>query len=204
MTTHSLDEIQSFLTCETPDAWVQWALEHPDIMLIDHAHCEKKAAASALGLIYRYVDRDELLQKMSRLAREELRHFERVLSILKKRKIPYQHLTPGRYADALRQPVRTHEPVKLVDTLIVGAIIEARSCERFAKLLPHLDSELRDFYEDLLISESRHYRDYLVLANQYAPEPIEERVQFFLELERDLIVSTDTLFRFHSGVPEPC
>src|SRR3990167_6791777 len=107
--------------------------------------------------MYRYVDRPQLLHKMSRLAREELRHFEQVLAILQRRGITYTHLTSSRYAAELRQAVRTHEPGRLVDTLIVGAFIEARSCERFAKLAPHLDAELGDFYNTLLKSETRHF-----------------------------------------------
>lgn len=196
-----LQAIEEFLLCATPDAWIEQALRHPEVLLIDHANCEKKAASTALNLMYRYVSNIELLNKMSRLAREELRHFEQVLAIMQRRKIPYRQITASRYAAELRKPVRTSDPDKLVDTLIVGAIIEARSCERFARLAPHLDDELQKFYESLLKSEARHFQDYLNLAKKAAGAAnIDERVRFFLELERDLIEGPDEEFRFHSGI----
>lgn len=195
----ALQEIHNFLPCRTPQQWIDNALANQDLMLIDHAHCEKKAASTALSLMYRYVDNTDLLNKMSRLAREELRHFEQVLAIMKKRGVEYCHLTPARYAAGLRQAVRTEDPGRLVDVLIVGAIIEARSCERFAALAPFLDEKLADFYTSLLKSEARHYQDYLSLAEQAAGEPIESRVAEFLALEKALVEEPDTEFRFHSG-----
>lgn len=194
-----IDAVIAFLPCRTPAAWIREALASPDIMLIDHAHCEKKAASTALSLMYRYVDNLELLNKMSRLAREELRHFEQVLAIMNDRGICYRHLSPSRYAAGLRQAVRPKDPDRLVDVLIVGAIIEARSCERFAALAPHLDPALADFYTGLLKSEARHYRDYLALAEKAAGEPIRNRISVFLDLEENLISQPDTEFRFHSG-----
>ena len=192
---------QEFLLCETPDAWIELALHHPDILLIDHANCEKKAASTAINLMYRYVDDFELLNKMSRLAREELRHFEQVIAFMEKRGIDYQQLTASRYATCLRQGVRTHEPARLVDTLIVGAIIEARSCERFARLAPHLDAELAQFYRSLLKSEARHFLDYLGLAQKAAKgEDIGARIAFFLQQDKALIEDDDQEFRFHYGV----
>lgn len=198
--TDNLKAIHSFLLCETPDAWVHNALNNQALLLLDHANCEKKAASTAINLIYRYVENFDLLNKMSRLAREELRHFEQVIGFMQKRGIPYEQIPAARYAAELRKPVRTHEPAKLVDTLIVGAIIEARSCERFAKLAPHLDEELANFYNSLLKSEARHFKDYLNLASEAAGKNIDERVQFFLEREKGLIEGEDSEFRFHSGV----
>ena len=195
----ALQEIHDFLPCRTPQRWIDNALANQDLMLIDHAHCEKKAASTALSLMYRYVDNTNLLNKMSRLAREELRHFEQVLAIMNKRGVDYCHLTPARYAAGLRQEVRTEDPGRLVDVLIVGAIIEARSCERFAALAPFLDERLADFYTSLLKSEARHYQDYLSLAEEAAGGPIEVRVGEFLALEKALIEEPDTEFRFHSG-----
>ena len=198
-----LTRIQQFLHCETPDTWVEVA-KRPDnqaLLLLDHANCEKKAASTAVNLMYRYVGDFEMMHKMSRLAREELRHYEQVMQIMQKRGIAYEQITPCRYAGELRKPVRTHEPARFVDTLIVGAVIEARSCERFAKLAPYLDDELKTFYLSLLKSESRHYEDYLHLAKKVAGgEDISERVNVFLTLEKNLIESADTEFRFHSGV----
>ncbi|MEJ6657099.1 MAG: tRNA-(ms[2]io[6]A)-hydroxylase [Pseudomonas sp.] len=193
------DELLAFLRRATPDAWVQQALQHPEELLIDHANCEKKAASTALNLMFRYIDKPDLLQKMSRLAREELRHFEQVIALMGKRGIAYRGLSASHYAQRLRQHVRTVEPGRLVDTLIVGAFIEARSCERFAKLAPHLDAELGEFYRSLLKSEARHYQDYLKLARDYADESIDERVAFFAEVESQAVIENDTEFRFHSG-----
>lgn len=190
-----------FLPCATPPAWIGWALDNPDILLIDHAHCEKKAASTALNLMFRYVDRPELLDNLSQLAREELLHFEQVVGIMRERGVTYDHLSPSRYAQGLRRAVRCVEPGRLVDTLIVGALIEARSCERFAALAPHVDDELGRYYRYLLKSESRHFEDYLNLARLYADGPIDDRIAFFKEQERDLIEKPDPVFRFHSGVP---
>jgi len=196
-----ISHIQDFLHCETPQAWVDKALENIDLLLIDHANCEKKAASTALNLMYRYVSDFELLNKMSRLAREELRHFEQVAAIIEKRNIPYPQLEASRYASGMRQSVSKNEPQRLVDTLITGAIIEARSCERFAKIAPLLDEELQSFYLSLLKSEARHYQDYLHLAQKMSDEIIDARVEELLEQEKHLILEPDTQFRFHSGVP---
>lgn len=195
----ALQEIHDFLPCRTPLQWIDNALANQDLMLIDHAHCEKKAASTALSLMYRYVDNIDLLNKMSRLAREELRHFEQVLAIMKKRGVDYCHLTPARYAAGLRQEVRSEDPGRLVDVLIVGAIIEARSCERFAALAPYLDEKLSEFYTSLLKSEARHYQDYLALAEQANGGAVNNRVGEFLAIERGLIEESDSEFRFHSG-----
>ena len=198
---NALAKIHQFLHCETPDAWVQKALQQQSLLLLDHANCEKKAASTALTLMYRYVGDFEMMHKMSRLAREELRHYEQVMALMEKRGIAYEQITPCRYASELRKPVRTHEPGRFIDTLIVGAIIEARSCERFAKLAPYLDEELKTFYLSLLKSEARHYEDYLHLARKAAEgQDISDRVTLFLELEKQLIQSPDSEFRFHSGV----
>jgi tRNA-(ms[2]io[6]A)-hydroxylase len=198
--TTALAEIQTFLPCATPDRWLENALDHQSLMLIDHANCEKKAASTALNLIYRYTDNFELLNKMSRLAREEMRHFEQVIAIMKRRNINYLHISASRYAAGMRDLARNDDPVRLVDVLVIGAFIEARSCERFARLAPYLDDELEQFYTSLLKSEGRHYQDYLKLAKKAAGDAgIEERVALFAERERELIEQPDTEFRFHSG-----
>ncbi|HYQ39182.1 MAG TPA: tRNA isopentenyl-2-thiomethyl-A-37 hydroxylase MiaE [Pseudomonas sp.] len=194
-----LPEIESFLLCPTPQSWIDQALQHPEILLIDHANCEKKAAGTALTLLFRYVEKDDLQYKLSRLAREELRHFEQVAALMKKRGVAYRPVSASLYAQRLHAHIRKSEPGKLVDTLIVGAYIEARSCERFYRLAPYLDEELGKFYISLLKSEARHYQDYLAMAQQYAGEPIDERVAFFAEVEREAILTPDKEFRFHSG-----
>lgn len=196
-----LAEINEFLGCPTPDAWIQEALNNQETLLIDHANCEKKAATTAMNLLYKHIDRDDLLKKMSQLAREELLHFEQVVAIMKERGITYRHVSSSRYAAALRDEVRKGVAEELIDVLIIGAFIEARSCERFAKLAPFLDEKLAKFYRSLLRSEGRHYQDYLSLAAQYSRTPITERIAEFRELERSLIESPDPEFRFHSGIP---
>jgi len=191
--TTALQDIQNFLPCKTPDRWLENALDNQAIMLIDHANCEKKAASTAMNLIYRYVDNFELINKMSRLIRE-------VIAIMRRRDISYQHITASRYASGLRELARNDDPGKLIDILVIGAFIEARSCERFARLAPYLDSELEAFYLSLLKSEGRHFKDYLSLAEKAAgDQTIEERIAFFAKREQHLIEHPDEVFRFHSG-----
>ncbi len=199
-----LGPLREFLPCETPAAWIEAAADPANlpVLLVDHANCEKKAASTALNLMYRYVEHSPLLHKLSRLAREELRHFEQVLAIIEKRKVPYPQLSAARYASGLRELAAKDEPLRLVDTLLIGAIIEARSCERFAALLPVLDDELARFYGSLLKSEARHFQDYLTLAEALVPDvDLEPRLTALLERERELIESPDDEFRFHSGPP---
>ena len=198
----NLDAVNAFLPCATPNAWVDAALGDLPTLLVDHANCEKKAAATAMSLMHRHTENPVLLNKMSRLAREELRHFEQVMKLMQRRGIDYSLVTASRYAAGLRDLVRKKDPGRLVDTLLVGALIEARSCERFATLVPHLDGELGEFYASLLKSESRHFQDYLKLAADQSDETeLEARLQVFREREQELIESADSEMRFHSGVP---
>lgn len=192
---------ENFLLTPTPERWLEAALQQVPLLLVDHAHCEKKAAATAIGLIYRYSDKPELLHKMSTLAREELRHFEQVLKIIRKRGETFYPLSPGRYANTLHKHVINHEPKKLIDTLIVGAFIEARSCERFKVLTQVIDPEIAIFYKTLHAAEERHFLMYLNLASEYSTEDISDRIKFFAQIEAETIQQSDDLFRFHSGVP---
>lgn len=144
---------------------------------------------------------DELISKMVLLIKEELHHFQQVWQIMQSRAVAYDNLTASRYARGLMKHVRTHEPAKLSDTLICGAYIEARSCERFAKIAPYLDDELAQFYVSLLRSEARHFQDYLSLAHSIAGQSIEPRITKLGLVEADLIQSDDQDFRFHSGSP---
>lgn len=158
----------------------------------------------------------DLLTKMLRLIKEEFHHFEQVLQLMDDRGISYQNMRAGGYAKGLMAHVRTHEPLTIIDKLIVGAFIEARSCERFAKISPHLDDELGRFYVSLLRSEARHYQDYLSLAEDIIHQgatvsakgntvisqaDLLARIAFFAEKEAELIQVADGEFRFHSGVP---
>jgi tRNA-(ms[2]io[6]A)-hydroxylase len=143
----------------------------------------------------------DLIDKMVVLIKEELHHFYQVLEIMDEYGIEYRSITPCRYAKGLLRNVKTFEPDAMVDKLIVGAYIEARSCERFAKLAPHVDKRLGDFYISLLRSEARHYQDYLTLAEEISESDISDRVKFFGEKEAELISSSDEDFKFHSGLP---
>ena len=143
----------------------------------------------------------DLIDKMVLLIKEELHHFYQVLEIMNEYGIQYDTISSSRYAKGLLRHIKTHEPQMLVDKLICGAYIEARSCERFAKLAPHVDQRLGQFYVSLLRSEARHYQDYLSLAEEIAGHDISERITFFGEIEADLILSPDSDFKFHSGTP---
>lgn len=143
----------------------------------------------------------DLIDKMVMLIKEELHHFYQVLEIMDEYGIEYKSITPCRYAKGMLRHVKTYEPDALVDKLIIGAYIEARSCERFAKLAPHVDKRLGDFYISLLRSEARHYQDYLTLAQEISEFDITERVELFGQLEAELISTPDEDFKFHSGVP---
>lgn len=194
-------DVLEFLPCRTPGAWFEQAVQNIPTLLIDHANCEKKAAGTALSLMYRYVNRPALLQRLSRLAREELRHFEQVHRLMQSREVDYVHLSSSRYAAGLRKLVSHAEPQRLVDTLLTGAIVEARSCERFLGLVAILPADLGEFYAQLLDSEARHFRNYLGLARECAAgsQSLTQRLDEMLEVEARLVCEPDTAFRFHSG-----
>lgn len=197
--------IDEFLVTRTPAEWIEEACSRVPELLHDHANCELKAASTALGFIYRYPDRANLAHRMSRLAREELRHFEQVRKILAEREIPFEHVTASRYAGTLRDAISANEPDRLLDLLLVGALIEARSCERFAALAPRLPADLEQFYSGLLASEARHFEHYLAFAReecQVDDAQFDVRLNELKSLEADLISSPDTQFRFHSGLPQ--
>jgi tRNA-(ms[2]io[6]A)-hydroxylase len=196
--------VEAVLQCPTPSAWLSAVADNLQTLLIDHANCERKAALTALGLIHRYPRQRDLVQQMSRLAREELRHFEQVLDLMAERGYDYQPLNASRYAKTLLKTVSSDEPARLLDALLVGALIEARSCERFRLLASHpgLDAQLVGFYSRLEESERRHFRNYLVLAEQVAgASTMTARLAPLADLEAQLIVMPDDEFRFHSGPP---
>ncbi len=196
--------ITEFLDAETPEAWLEAASNRLPELLLDHANCELKAASTALGFLYRYPDRNLLVQRMSRLAREELRHFEQLRSIMDDMEIPFERLSASRYAGALRNAVRRHEPHRMLDLLLIGALIEARSCERFAKIAPRLPEALGRFYAGLLASEARHFEHYIALARsecEISDDDIAARLDELKAIEAALILDADPEFRFHSGTP---
>jgi tRNA-(ms[2]io[6]A)-hydroxylase len=196
--------MEQILLAPTPQAWVTAACERWQELLVDHLACEKKAASTALALIFAYPQDDALTLALSRLAREELRHFEQVQSLMKELQVPFVRATPGRYAAGLRALSRTSEPDRKLDLLLTGALIEARSAERFALLTPHLPDPLERFYAQLGRSEARHFQLYLRLAVA-AARPCgldwQQRLAVLAGREAELATAPDEQFRFHSGPP---
>lgn len=198
-----LQVLIDFLRVETPVAWLEYAAQNIPLLLLDHAHCERKAATTAIHFISKYPERTELIDVMSPLAREELLHFEKVLSYMQARGLSFAPLQPSEYASTLHKKATVGScQQRLCDLLIIGAIIEARSCERFYALIPYIeDQELAKFYSSLLRAEARHFQDYLRLAKLYGGESTHHRLEEFLKLENEIISTPDKLFRFHSGIP---
>lgn len=196
------------LRIATPETWVRAACASTQVLLIDHANCEKKAASTALALMFAYAEDLELTDKMSRLAREELRHYEQVAKLMQTLQVQPQRLGPGRYAERLRRLVARSEPQREVDLMICGAFIEARSCERFAALGRAIGAPLSELFQGLHNAEARHYRVYLDLARRAAKRAgsagaaFDARIEEFAALEAQLITQPDPVFRFHSGTPE--
>lgn len=199
------ENIAAFFDTLTPESWLEQACRSLPELLLDHANCELKAASTALGFIYRYPERAALSLCMSRLAREELRHFEQVRKIMGDMSVTFERLSASRYAGTLRDSVRADEPYRLLDMLLVGAIIEARSCERFAALVPRLPAKLGRFYAGLLASEARHFEHYLAFAKDecdLGDAELDTRLTELKVLEANLISNPDPQFRFHSGTPK--
>ncbi|MEK6219287.1 MAG: tRNA-(ms[2]io[6]A)-hydroxylase [Psychrobacter cryohalolentis] len=197
-----LSPIFDFLGARTSQAWVNAAVNNLPLIIQDHANCEKKAAGTAMNLIFRYEFSYDLQRKLAQLIREEMLHYEQVLGIMNERGQAWKYLSAGRYAKGMLKHKRTYEPAAMVDVLIIGAFIEARSCERFAALSEVINDErLAKYYRYLLKSESRHFEDYLALAQSLSEDSIDERVAFFKEVEAELISTPDTELRFHSGNP---
>jgi tRNA 2-(methylsulfanyl)-N6-isopentenyladenosine37 hydroxylase len=196
-------ELLEFLGAPTPPEWVAAAADPAalPLLLVDHANCEKKAAATALSLMFRYEEHAQLTERLSRLAREELRHFEQVRGLMRKRGLAWRRVPASRYAAGLAEQARRSEPGRLVDRLVIGAFIEARSCERFALLAPHLDADLARFYRGLLASEARHFQHYLELARGFAEGALDDRVECIRAVENRLVTEPDSELRFHSGPP---
>jgi tRNA-(ms[2]io[6]A)-hydroxylase len=191
----------SILLAPTPDTWAQAAAGRWRELLNDHAQCEKKAASTALALMFTYPEDRRLGIVLSRLAREELRHFEQVQRLMAVLGVPFERQRPGRYAAGLRAQLRTADPGRKLDLLLTGALIEARSCERFRLLAPRLPQPAAGFYQQLAQAESRHFEQYLVLAREVAAPDMERRLRVLAECEARLATSEDIELRFHSGPP---
>jgi len=196
---------ESILRAATPAAWLATAGVEWRDLLIDHANCEKKAASTALAFLFTYPEDAALARQLSRLAREELRHFEQVAKLMAALRVSHRRMAPSRYAAGLRRHVAAREPGRKLDLLIVGALIEARSAERFESLAPRLAGAMAELYRGLTESEARHRGMYLDLAARHALahglDP-EARLDALSRIEAGLITSPDPQFRFHSGAPE--
>ncbi len=190
----------SSLAAATDPAWTRRALAHLDELLVDHAHCEKKAAGMAVQLLFRYPRQAALLLPLAALAREELTHFEQVLALLDARGVAFRPLRPSPYAGQLRRCARTREPARLVDILLGGALIEARSCERFRLLAEAVpEPALADFYRGLCAAEARHHRIYVDLAAAVAPDgDVEARLRELAEREAEILAEAPPLARMHT------
>jgi tRNA-(ms[2]io[6]A)-hydroxylase len=196
----------ALLRAATPQAWATHAAREWRRLLVDHANCEKKAASTALALMFAYPEDRTLCLALARLAREELRHFEQVQKLMAQLDVPAIRMGPGRYAGALRTGLATAEPQRKRDLMLTGALIEARSCERFEVLAPLLQPPLAGFYAGLAESERRHAGLYLDLARREARDAagqlaLTQRLDALAAVEAELIVSPDPQFHFHSGVP---
>lgn len=188
------------LKSTSSDRWLRQVDQHLDQILIDHAHCEKKAAGVAMNLIFAYVDHEELCREMTTIVNEELEHFHLVLDILKRRNIPFRRLKPGGYGRKLSECVEKLEPQRAIDRLLVASLIEARSCERFSLLRDHVeDAELSEFYGSLFESEARHHSTYVQLAKTFGPESrVHRRLAELADLEAAIVAEGDPLPRMHS------
>ena len=188
------------LHCLTPDRWFAQVESQLEPLLLDHAHCEKKAAGTAMNLIFAYVDRTDFVRALKEIVVEELDHFQQVLELLAARSMKFRRLTPSSYGARLSELIRKQEPGKAVDRCLVAALIEARSCERFAILRDRLqDRELAEFYGSLFESEARHHATYVEFAKLFASaEEVARRLEELSALEAEIVQQGDPMPRVHS------
>jgi tRNA 2-(methylsulfanyl)-N6-isopentenyladenosine37 hydroxylase len=190
------------LQSESTSRWLDQVDQHLDEILIDHAHCERKAASTAMNLMCAYTEDRQLCREMTTIVQEELEHFEMVLGLLERRGIAFRRLSSSPYGRRLNATVRSLEPQRAVDRLLVASLIEARSCERFRRLSEHVrhrDTELADFYADLFESEARHHTTYVQLAEHYQNrERVRERLDQLSAIESEILAEGSRLPRMHS------
>ena len=189
-----------FLQTPTSSAWVEQAIAHLDTVLLDHSHCERKAAGVALNLMCRYPSSAQLVRSLTAIAQEELSHFELVNQWLERRQIPLQPLSPPPYGAGLSKQVRREEPLRMLDSLLVAALIEARSHERLGLLATHCpDADLAQFYRSLMASEARHYGAYWILATTYFDrDTVKARLEALAAVESELLSTLHPEPRVHS------
>lgn len=193
----------SILGAPTPEAWVQAAVANWPVLLNDHLSCEKKAASSAIAMIFAYPEDTQLALALARLAREELRHFEQVQRAMHDLGVEARRQRPGRYASELRRTLRSTYAGRKLDLLLAAALIEARSAERFRLLDGRLPPPLDALYAQLAASEARHFELYLKFARARAPDDWRPRLAQLASCEAELATAPDSELRFHSGPPTP-
>lgn len=188
------------LQSSTAPWWLTDVERHVEELLIDHAHCEKKAAGTALNLIFAYVDKQDLVRELTPIVQEEMAHFSLLLDLLERRDMRFRRLTPSSYGRKLNDLVRKNEPQRAIDRLLVAALIEARSCERFSLLRDRLsDPELAKFYGSLYASEARHHATYVELARLFdRANEVDDRLAELAAAEAAIIDEGDPLVRVHS------
>ena len=190
------------LSAISSDKWIKMAIENPIEILIDHAHCEKKAASMAVSFLFRYPEHAQIMKPLSELAREELRHFEQVLHIMNQKGIVFKRQKPSTYAGRLVKVVRRDEPERMLDIMICAGLIEARSCERMKILsegLRVIDPSLAQFYRGLLACEARHHQIYIdMLDGIYEKDLVRQRLKEIAEHEADVLSKPDDFPRLHS------
>ena len=195
MSEHNLNKTILKLKLPTDPRWVNIAEKNIEDILVDHAYCEQKAATSGISLIVKYPDKEKLVEEMTALVAEEWGHFERVLKELKKRGFSLGRNRPDEYVVALSQHIRKGDKRErqLMDHLLINALIEARSCERFKLLWKNIQDEgLQKFYYELMVSEAGHYVSFVKLAKEYMPaEIVDARLQELLKIEADIIASLE-------------
>jgi len=189
-----------FLKHPTSQAWIEQALANLNTILLDHSHCERKAAGVALNLMFRYPSSTKLVRTLTAIAQEELQHFEQVNQILEKRNIRLASLSPPPYGAGLRTQIQPQEPQRMLDSLLVSALIEARSHERLGLLANHCpEPDLAKFYRGLMASEARHYGAYWVLATTYHErEQVNQRLEELSCIESELLTTLHPEPRIHS------
>lgn len=189
-----------FLKQPTSTAWVELAIANLDTILLDHSHCERKAAGVALNMMFRYPSYRELVRTLTAIAQEELAHFDQVNQWLDKRGIPLGPLGAPPYGSQLNAQIRRHEPERLLDMLLVSGLIEARSHERLGLLANHIEeAELAAFYRGLMASEARHYGAYWILATTYfETDIVNQRLEELAEFESNLLAELHPQPRIHS------
>ncbi len=190
------------LAVPTDDGWFDRVRDHLDVILVDHCHLEKRAASNALNMIFRYTGKDSILRELSDVVQEEMEHFVMCLDLLEARDIKFIRLKPSPYAAKLKESIERQEPKAFLDQLLMAALIEARSCERFKILgdeLEDIDPELSAFYKDLVVSEARHHMLYTNIARQFYPaDEVKERLSELAAIEADAVASCTDAPRLHS------